>query len=330
MKYQQEHATGKLLDRKLISEPQFNAIISFRNSGFFSIRNEVLGLMYISVLMFAAGAGVIIYNNIDSIGHTLILTAIALLTLACFYFCFINSPKFSRLQVTFEHPAYDYLVLLSTLLTCVFITYLQFQFKIFGAGFNWTALIGSLVAFAVAYRFDNRSSLSIAITGLAAFIGITITPQAVIDNEVYSAEVQTYYGIALSYLLMVVADYSERTDIKRHFSIVYWMFALHLLGICCVKGMFESLWPLMMVFYAVGGYFLYKKSSQLASVSMFAFNLIYGYLIINIFFGKLFDMLAFDFLDILIYIFPLYLIGSIVMLILAIKRFNTSTNDGIR
>src|SRR5690606_3638136 len=64
---QREWLTQKLFDRGLISESQFDSVKTYRSLGIFSVLNELLFLLYLSLLMFTSGIGIVIYQNIDSI-----------------------------------------------------------------------------------------------------------------------------------------------------------------------------------------------------------------------------------------------------------------------
>lgn len=331
MEKSKERIAQKLLDKGFISEDQFIAIQAYRSLGIFSLHNELLFLLYLAVLFFTGGMGILIYKNIDTIGHTIILAILLIIIGVCFYFCFKNSPGFSKEEVLFESHVYDYLVLLATILSCIFTGYLQFQYKIFGAGFSFAALVSAAVAFFSAYYFDNKSALSIAITALAAFIGITLTPQALLENSIFENESLSYYGIGLGILLIGWTEYSEKNNLKKHFGIVFMTFAQHLIGICSIRGMFQDYWPVFVIIMAGSGYYFYRKSYERHAISLFVFTLIYGYIGFNIVLFKLLYLIqAYDFFALLSVISPLYFIGSIFLFIRLIKQFNKRTDDGNR
>ncbi len=318
----------ELYKRKLISNEQFSSVKAWKSLGIFSLHHEILFLLYLSVLLFTTGVGIAIYDNIDSIGHMAILATILLMTVASFYFAFRHFPGYSKLEAKFESPVYDYLVLLGTLLSCIFITYLQVQYEVFGSSFSISALGCAMVAFAAAYYFDNKSALSIGITALAAFIGITVTPKAVIENSVYTDPAQTYFGILLAAALISWVQYSEKITLKRHFSFLFLTFALHLIGICCIKGMFEEVWAIYIIINAAATYFFYRKSYELKAVSMFVFTLVYAYICGNIFLGKMTEFLGlFEIMTIITLAVPIYFVLSILMFIKLIKQFNRETGE---
>ena len=328
MKESRHWLTNELRRRELITEEQYATVTAWRSLGLFSVRNELLLLLYLSVLLFTTGIGIVIYKNIDSIGHLAILAVIFLLIGTCFYFSFKNHPGYSPKKADFENPVFDYIVLLGTILCGIFLTYLQAQYHPFGSDYAFSALGLAIVAFFVAYYFDNRSALSLAITALAAFIGITVTPKAVLANEVYTESVPSFYGIALGVILLTWAEYSEKIRLKKHFTKVYVMFALHLIGIACIIGMFDGNLPAFVLLMSAAGYYFYQKSYRMKSVSLFVFTIVYLYLTVNVLLGKLLESFGFfDFLQFASLLFPIYFIASIWFFRKLIKHFNRATND---
>ncbi len=323
MQQSQESVARKLADQNLISEAQYSAVKEYHSFGIFSIHTELLSLLYLSILFMTGGAGILIYQHIDTIGHSIILTLLFIVTVACFYNSFKKSKGFSRYETVFESPVYDYLVLFATLLSCLFIGYLQFQYQVFGVSFSFAALVSAVVAIAAAYYFDNRSALTIGVTALAAFIGITITPRAVIDNEIYAIDALSYYGLGLAILLIIWSEYSERFHFKKHFSLVFLTFALHLAGLCSIKGMIENYWYLYIPAIVATVYYFIKKSQQMQAISLYVFAMVYSYIAFNILIYNVTEFISLeDFIGLFFVLLPLYFIGSIVLFINAIKKFN--------
>ena len=313
--------TEKLVDKELITESQIESIKQYEALGIFSLHNELRFFLYLAVLLFTSGIGIIIYKNIDSIGHIAVLSLILLLTTVGFYFCFKKTKGFHKDAVLFDNPVYDYIVLLCTILSCVFIGYLEFQYKVFGYGLS--SLVCSLIAFFSAYYFDNKSALSIGITGLATFVGITVTPKALLENDIYSNPLLSYYGLVLGALLILWVEYSNKISLKKHFDLVFLSFAQHLIGICCIAGLVEDNWILFVFLLAAGTYYFYKKSYEIESTFLFVFTLVYGYIGFNILLFK--GIAAIDLSDLwqlLTILAPIYLIASIFGFIKLIKHFN--------
>ncbi len=321
----------KLLNQELISKEQETTIHNYFSLGIFSLRNELLFLLYLSVLLFTSGVGVLIYKNIDTIGHSLILMVLFALIVVGYYFSFKKSKGFSKEDVDFENPIYNYLVLLATILSCTFMGYIQFQYKIFGSHFEISIWISAFIAFTTAYYFNNKSALSIGLTALATSLGITLTPKTLIDNDIYWNENLSYYGLILGLLIILWAIYAQRIQLKKHFDLVLLTFALHLISICCIAGFINDYWYIFPLPMAVSCYYFYHKSFTIPAISIYVFNIIYAYIGFNIFLVRAFEACNFDDLWVaLIYLYPFYFVGSIFLFIKAIKKFNTKTNDSIQ
>ena len=331
MEKQSKILTEQLASKGFVTPEQHNEIKKYGQLSFFSLNSELLFFLYISVFLFTSGVGILIYKNIDSIGHLAILAVNFILMLVCFYFSFKKAKGFSKEEVAFENPVYDYLVLAGTILGCISIGYLQYQYTIFGRDFGLVSLFSAAFCFVIAYYFDNKSVLSIAITALATFIGITITPKTLLANEVYSNPQLSYYGLALGALLILIMEYTIREKAKEHFHIVYATFALNLIGICSIAGLLEDYWYVFIFLMMLAIYYFYKVSHQVVSTFLFVFTLLYAYIGINIFFGRLVMLLdTSEFIVMIIYLLPFYVIGSIFLFIKLIQKFNKEKHAGIQ
>lgn len=326
MEQEKETVARRLLDENHITQKEFSEVKAYRSLGIFSLHNELQFLLYASVLLFTSGAGIIIYKNIDTIGHTIILALLLAVCAGCYYFCFKHSKGFSTGEVDFESPFYNYLVLIATILSCIFIGYLHVQYRPFGESVSWTTFVSAAIGFATAYYFDNRSALSIGITGLAAAIGITVTPKALMENDFFDNPPLFYYGIALGILLIAWTEYSQRTNLKKHFAIIFVSFAQHLIGICAITGITGDYWLIYALFLAASGVYFYRKSYLLQSTTVFVFFLIYSYIGFNILMFRVLDMIdAYQFYEVLTIASPIYIIGSIFLFIRSIRKFNRET-----
>jgi hypothetical protein len=322
---------SKLVEEGYMYQNQQEEFEEYQQKNIFSLNSELLFFMYASVLLFTSGVGVVIYKNIDSIGHSIILIVNFLLALACFYFCFKKAHGFSKKETSFENAVYDYLVLLGTILSCIFVGYFQFQYQIFGNDYRWVSLVSALICFSIAYYFDQKMVLSMAITSLIAFVGITLTPQTFLENEVYDNANLSYCGIGLSIILLLWTYFAQQQELKSHFSFVYYTFVQHLSGVCIIAGLINDYWYSFIFICAAMTYYFYKLSMQLKETSLYIFTLVYGYIGVNIFIIRLIektDLLdAFVFLSMLT---PFYFIASIVLFIKAIKKFNKSKYASIQ
>jgi len=323
----EEEASRSLLDKNLITENQYQEITTYRNLNIFSLNAELKLFLYLSVLLFTSGIGIIIYENIDTIGHIAILSILLIVIGVCFYFCFKNSKGFQKSQAVFDNPVLDYLVLAANILTCIFIGYLQFQYETFGTHYGLATLVPTLVSFFCAYYFDNKSVLTIAVTGLAAYVGFSVTPQDVFNHNsaLYASQSLSYSAIMLGVLLILWTIYSFKINLKTHFALVYLTFALHIISVASISNMYdyELIWLFFAAILAVSSVYFYKISHQLKSISLYVFMIIYAYAGLNIFIFRIFEKIDFSNLwEIFIVLLPVYFVGSIVLFIKLIKNFN--------
>ena len=321
----------KLHQKEFLNDKDLENIADYQKKGIFSLRSELLLMIYFSIILFTSGIGVIVYNNIDSIGHLAILSANFILMLVCFYFSFKKAKGYSNHEVLFENPLHDYLVLTGSLLACIFLGYINFQYQIFDDSYAYVSLISAILCFAVAYYFDNRIVLSMAITSLATFIGISITPKSLFRNEVYSNLELTYSGLILGILLLVWMEYSLKHKIKAHFYFVFATFALHLLGVCILAGLVSDHWWVFIPILIGFVYYFYQFSYRVLATSLFAFMLLYGYFGVNILGGRILSFIHFELIyQLLTMIAPFYVVASIYLFIRLVKQFNAKKNASVQ
>ncbi|MBJ2124666.1 DUF2157 domain-containing protein [Flavobacterium sp. IB48] len=332
MKQFDEQATQSLFEKNLITENQFREIKEYRDLSIFSLNAELKLFLYLSVILFTSGIGILIYENIDSIGHIAILSLLLIVIAVCFFYCFKHSKGFQKEETTFEHPVLEYLVLAGNILTCIFIGYLQFQYKPFGEHYGLATLVPTIVSFFCAYYFDNRSVLTIAITGLAAYIGLSVTPQDLLkSNDFYASQNLSYSAIALSVLLILWVVYSRRISLKTHFGLIFLTFALHIASIASIANMtsYDTIaWMLFTLILAGSTYYFYKASYDYKAMSLYVFMIVYAYIGANIFLFRIFENIDFsDIWELFVFLLPAYFIGSIVLFIKLIKNFHKEISE---
>ena len=79
-------AAKKLLEEGLISESSYEQVNTLPARRLISMNWDLRTILYTGITLLTSGLGIIIYKNIDSIGHTAILLFIAAITAGCFYY----------------------------------------------------------------------------------------------------------------------------------------------------------------------------------------------------------------------------------------------------
>lgn len=323
MKKHQEEIRNKLINSKLITREQGNQIDAYKKLSIFSLHNELRTLLYLSVSLFTAGIGIIIYQNIDSIGHIALLLALFIIICVCFFMSFQKAPHFQKTETFFSNSLFDYLIVLAYILTCTFIGYLQFQYSIFGNQFGLATLIPTLIGLGCAYYFDNKSILTIAITGLAAFIGITVKPQMLLQWDTFNLNTLGYPSILLGAVLVLWSIYCDTIDLKKHFKLIFTTYALHIISLACICNLlsYTNRVPFA-IFLLLSTYYFIKTSIKIKAISIYIFTILYGYIGLNIILFMLLERLDFSNLfELFIFLLPIYFILSIIGFIKSIKKF---------
>ncbi len=248
-----------------------------------SVHWEIKTLLYLGVLFFSGGLGLLVYKNIDSIGHAVVLTFIALLSTFGFFYCTRKKQPFTFLKAESPHILYDYLLLLSCLLMVTFIGYFQYQYQFFGNRYGLASFIPMLLLFVSAYFYDHLGVLSMAITNLGAWLGMSITPLTLARNFDWNTEHIVYTGVALGTFLIVISLWSEWKNIKAHFAFTYFNFGMHLLLVSLLAGMFDmsNYYLLWFIGFVPACYFVYHRAVVEKSFYKLLFAILYGYVALS-------------------------------------------------
>ncbi len=235
-----QNTAKSLFEEGILDEGTYNKISGSESNPLFSLFWELRTLLYLGVLLITSGFGIVVYQNIDTIGHQAILALIAVLCGCCFFYCFKQGEPYKNGKVKNASTFFDYILLTGCLLFLTFEGYIQFQYQVFGLRYGLAAIIPTVVFFFVSYRFDNISILSMAITGLAAWAGITITPLHLIESNDFTGHSVIYTAEVLGIALSTAGWVLMQKGIKSHFFYTYVNFATHLLFVSTLAGLFLS------------------------------------------------------------------------------------------
>ncbi len=209
----------------------------------FAIFWEVRTLLYLGVVSLSAGLGILVYKNIESIGHQTILALIALLTGLCFWYCAKRAAPFTTGKLEAPSSWADYVLLLGVLLFGTFTGYLQFQYSVFGSHHDLAVAMPSLFYLFLAYRFDHRGVLQLAITGLCATVGVALTPAEAFRGNLWDSGTHIHTTLAVAAALAAAGWFFHSRAVKPHFTFSYLNFAVHLAMLAALAGMFSERGP---------------------------------------------------------------------------------------
>lgn len=231
---------NELFDKGFITEGQFKKIDLITSGKVVSVFYELRSLLYLGVMLFTTGMGILIYENIGDIGHIVSIITLCVLTAVCFLYVFKKSVAYSNEQVTSPNPYFDYIVLLGSLLFISVQGYLQFQYAILDENLGFSTLITAAFFFYVAYRFDHLGVLSLAITALASFWSIRLSPQKWYSGDFFSESNLHITAIIFSIIVTSIALLLDRKSIKKHFTFTYLNFCMLIFFAATIVGLFED------------------------------------------------------------------------------------------
>ena len=278
----------------------------------FSLSLELNLLLYAGVLAFVAGLGWTISTWSQQLGDVLILTILSIILTASFWYCFSRAPAWSAAETAAPTPIFDYVLYLASLVWCVELAYLENRFHVLSGQWDLYLLATALLFFFLAYRFDNRFVLSLALSSLAGWFGLTISHWPSHQDAAYRQ-----YALLYSLLVGISGAMLQRLKLKPHFFGTYLNIATNVLFWAILSGVFEQegngLW-LVGLLIACGASLAWGlKRREFAFV---AYAAVYGYVGVS----SLLIRNSSDFTLIMVY-FVLTAIAMIVMLVQIARRF---------
>jgi len=217
-----------------ISSDQQTDLASLVREEPFSLSLELNILLYAGVLAFVAGLGWTISTWSQQLGDILILTILFLILAASAWYCISRAPVWSPAETASPTPIFDYVLYLGCLVWCVQLAYIEKRFHVLSGQWDLYLLATAFLFFFLAYRFDNRFVLSLALSSLAGWFGLTI-------SHFPSYQEAGYRQYALLYCLVVgVSGVSlYRLKLKAHFFTTYLNIVANVLFWTILSGVFE-------------------------------------------------------------------------------------------
>ncbi len=292
-----------LQDKGIISPEQNTVISEYEKTKSFSLHYELRTLLYLGITLLTGGLGVLIYQNLESIGHGVIVALIAIITLACFGFAFWKRESFTWSEVKNPHHFSDFVLLLGCTSFLILEGYLQFQYDLFGLKYGLVTFIPAVLFLFGAYFFDHRGVLSMAITAFASWVGVSIAPFSVLEKNDFSAPNFLFTAIVLGLVLSALGLISEYKNLKKHFSFTYLLLGSNLTLIAALTGMFSHENWFIYAFITLAlcvGLFLYARKTQ--SYIFLLMGTIYGYIALTYMLFKIAEAMGND----VVFMFAMY------------------------
>jgi hypothetical protein len=217
-----------------ISLEQHAFLASLSRGKPFSLFLELNVLLYAGVLAFVAGLGWTVTTWSQQIGDILVLPVLSTILAACFWYCFSRAPAWFPTETPGPSPIFDYVLYLGTLVWCVELAYLENRFHVLSGQWDLYLLGTASLFFFLAYRFDNRFVLSLALSSLAGWFGLTISHWPSHQDAAYRQ-----YAILYCLLVGVGGVLLQRRGLKPHFVGTYLNIVANVLFWALLSGVFN-------------------------------------------------------------------------------------------
>lgn len=239
----------------------------------FSLFLELNVLLYAGVLAFVAGLGWTVTTWSQQLGAVVVLTILTIILAACFWYCASRATAWSPAETPSPNLIFDYVLYLGSFVWGVELTYLENGFHVLSGQWDLYLLATTVLFFFLAYRFDNRFVLSLALSSLAGWFGLTISHWPSHQDAAYRQ-----YALAFCVIVGVGGALVKRFGLKPHFFGTYLNIVANVFFWAVLSGVFErednGLWFLALLLGCgaslVGG----VRNRQFSFV---AYSAIYGY-----------------------------------------------------
>ena len=216
--------------------PEQHALLSGLSRGEpFSLFLELNVLLYAGVLAFVAGLGWTVSTWSQQLGDVLVLTILSALLAACFWYCFSRASAWSPAETPAPSPIFDYVLYLGSLVWSIELAYLENRFHVLSGQLDFYLLATAGLFFFLAYRFDNRFVLSLALSSLAGWFGITISRWSANQDAAYRQ-----YALLYCLLVGVGGAILHRRGLKPHFLSTYLNVVANVLFLALLSGVFNQ------------------------------------------------------------------------------------------
>jgi hypothetical protein len=219
-----------------ITADQYAAIAAIERRETFSVFVELNVLLYAGVVAAVAGLAWTIQTHFSRIGDAAIVISLTMLCGGAFYYCLARARPFTRERTESPTLGFDYVLYLAALTFGLELAYIESRFALLEDHWDYYLLLSAVVLFPVAYRFDNRLVLSLALSSLAGWFGLSLSRYNVMSGDTLRASALVYGAV----VGLTGAWLSLRVGIKRHFLRSYLHIAVNAVLLALLSGVVES------------------------------------------------------------------------------------------
>jgi hypothetical protein len=240
----------------------------------FSLYIELNVLLYAGVLAFVAGLGWTVTTWSRQLGDVVIVTMLSAILAACSWYCITRATPWSPAETPAPNAIFDYVLYLGSLVWCVELAYVEGRLHMLSGKWDIYLLATAILFFFLAYRFDNRFVLSLALSSFAAWFGLKVSNFPDRQDAVYRESALLY-----CFVVGAAAVLLHRRGWKPHFLGTYLNVVANLLFWALLSGVFEQsgygVW-LLVLLMACGASLAWGLTQR--QFAFVAYAAIYGYI----------------------------------------------------
>jgi hypothetical protein len=196
----------------VIDDVQYATLTELVRGERVSVYVELSAALYAGVLLLIAGLGWTFRTYFTNLGDPVVIATLSLLFAGSVAFCLRHAGPYAHTQVESPNLAFDYVLYLGCLALSVLVGYVAFRFE-WARQHSDDGLLATVGVFAVlAYRFDNRFVLSLALTSLAGWFGLKLPAFGFTSPDALRLSAITYGAIVAA-----TGAVLYRQAIKPHF-----------------------------------------------------------------------------------------------------------------
>jgi Predicted membrane protein (DUF2157) len=237
-----------------------------------SVFVELSALLYIGVLSIVGGVIWVFRDYVVNLGDAVIFSILAALVALPLYYCFTRGKPYEHGEVESPSLIFDYVLYFGCLMFSATLGFAETRFSIFN---DWSRhlLIASMAFGLLAYRFDNRFVLSLAISTLAGFLGLEIDAFNLADTHFLR-----FTALAFGTTLAGLGVWLHRQGVKPHFLDTFVHVAANVIMLATISGVLErgSGWVYLTVLLALSALAVYL-GIRFRRFAFVAYGTLYGY-----------------------------------------------------
>jgi hypothetical protein len=189
--------------------------------------------LYLGVLSIVGGLAWTFRDYVTSLGDVAILAIFALLMLLSFGYCVTRATPYSNDEADAPTMAFDYVLYFGCLIFASTLAFIETRFGAFG-GWDTHLLVAAIVFGVLAYRFDNRFVLSLAISTLAGYLGLRMALLETLHTDRIRMVALLYGAFLIGIGLLL-----HRQAVKKHFLEIYLQLGANAILLATISGVLE-------------------------------------------------------------------------------------------